>query len=145
MQRPTGVTIIAILCFLGAALCVGVALLAFAGGAFVASMLANTPGASGMAGSIGAIVGVFVLFFAVLYAATGYGLWALQNWGRIIAIVLVALGLIFGLLGLVPILTHMGGAYGMGSIVGAAIRIAISAWILWYLLQPHVKKAFGAA
>jgi hypothetical protein len=139
MQRPTGVTIIAILAFLGAigAACLG--LLMFVGSAFVASFFANMPGMGAMAGGVTAVIGVFCLFFAVLYGVTGYGLLALKNWARIITIVLSVIGLIFGLLGLVAAFAH----FGMGILVGQIIRVAIAALVLWYLFQPNVKQAFG--
>lgn len=30
-------------------------------------------------------------------------------------------------------------------IVGQIIRLLLVVWILWYLFQPNVKKAFGQA
>jgi uncharacterized membrane protein (DUF2068 family) len=139
MQRPTGVTIIAILSFLGAAACIMLGLFSFVGGAVIAKMLANMPGMSALGGSIVAALGVVFLLIGALYAITGYGLWALKNWGRVIMIVLMALGLVFGLLGLVAIFSN----FTAGAIVMQVIRLAICAWILWYLFQPNVKQAFG--
>ena len=139
MQRPTGVTIIAILSFLGAAACVMLGLFSFVGGAFVAQILANTPGMSALGGSLVAAIGVVFLLIGALYAITGYGLWALKNWGRVIMIVLMALGLVFGLLGLVAVFSNFTAAM----VVGQVIRLAICALILWYLFQPNVKQAFG--
>lgn|SRR5882724_7089623 len=139
MQRPTGVTIIAILSFLGAAVCILMGLLSFVGGAFVAGILKNMPGVGNMAGGLVAAFGVIFLLIGALYAITGYGLWALKNWGRIITIVLMTLGLIFGLLGLVAVFSN----FTAGMVVGQVVRLVICAWILWYLLQPNVKQAFG--
>ena len=139
MQRPTGVTIIAILSFLGAAACIMLGLFSFVGGAVIAKMLANMPGMSALGGSIVAALGVVFLLIGALYAITGYGLWALKNWGRVIMIVLMALGLVFGLLGLVAVFSN----FTAGAIVMQVIRLAICAWILWYLFQPNVKQAFG--
>jgi uncharacterized membrane protein (DUF2068 family) len=139
MQRPTGVTIIAILSFLGAAACIMLGLFSFVGGAVIAKMLANMPGMSALGGGIVAALGVVFLLIGALYAITGYGLWALKNWGRVIMIVLMALGLVFGLLGLVAVFSN----FTAGAIVMQVIRLAICAWILWYLFQPNVKQAFG--
>ena len=139
MQRPTGVTIIAILSFLGAAACIMLGLFSFVGGAVIAKMLANMPGMSALGGSIVAALGVVFLLIGALYAITGHGLWALKNWGRVIMIVLMALGLVFGLLGLVAVFSN----FTAGAIVMQVIRLAICAWILWYLFQPNVKQAFG--
>lgn len=144
MQRPTGVSILAVLEFLGAACLLILGLLCFAGGAMVASFLAKTPGMGAIAGGAVAVIGVVLILFAVLYAVTGYGLWALQNWGRIITMVLAALGAIFGLLGLVGAVSHMG-ATGMGTLIWQLIWLAFYIWVLMYLNKPHVKKAFGQA
>jgi len=141
MQRPTGVAVIAILSFLFAGLCVLGALLFFVGGAFVGQILANMPGISALGGSIVAAVGVVFLLIGALYAITGYGLWALKNWGRVIMIVLMSLGLVFGLIGLVAVFSN----FTAGMAVGQVIRLVICAWILWYLFQPNVKQAFGQA
>jgi len=114
-------------------------LLSFVGGAFVAGILKNMPGVGNMAGGLVAAFGVIFLLIGALYAITGYGLWALKNWGRIITIVLMTLGLIFGLLGLVAVFSN----FTAGMVVGQVVRLVICAWILWYLLQPNVKQAFG--
>jgi uncharacterized membrane protein (DUF2068 family) len=144
MQRPTGVTILAVLEFLGAACLLMLGLLAFASGAFIAQILAKAPGMGALAGGAVAVVGVVCLLFAALYGVTGYGLLALQNWGRIITMVLVALGAIFGLLGLVTSVSHMAST-GMGMVIWQLIWLAIYVWILMYLNKPDVKKAFGQA
>jgi uncharacterized membrane protein (DUF2068 family) len=141
MQRPTGVTIIAILSFLAAAGCILMGLLSFAGGAFVAGILKNLPGVGMAAGGLVAAFGAVFLAIGVLYAATGYGLWALKNWGRLIMMVLMTLGLIFGLIGLIGVFAN----FSTGMVVGVVIRLIICAWILWYLIQPEAKKAFGQA
>lgn len=139
MQRPTGITILAILWFIGAIGLVIGALVFFTGGSLVAQILANTPGMSRFAGGMVAAGGVVFLLLAVLYALTGYGLWSLKNWGRIIAIIFTALGLIGTLLGFVTVFS----SFGMAIVVGQVIKLAICAWILWYLFQPNVKQAFG--
>jgi uncharacterized membrane protein (DUF2068 family) len=139
MQRPTGVTILAILWFIGAGILVISALVAFAGGSLLAQMLKNAPGMGNLAGGLVAVVGVIALMFAALYAVTGYGLWALKNWGRILALVLTAIGLLLTLVGLAAVFAN----FGMSLLIWQIIRIAICAWIIWYLLQPTVKQAFG--
>ena len=93
-----------------------------------------------MAGA-GAIIGGVMLVFALLYFAVGYGLWKLKNWARIITIVLSGLGAALGVLGLLGSLM----AFEIISLVFQLIFVAIYAWILWYMFQPHVKEAFDAA
>ncbi len=144
MQRPTGVSILAVLEFIGAACMLLLGLLCFVGGAFIAQILAKTPGMSALAGGAVAVVGVVFLLFAVLYGVTGYGLLTLKNWGRIITMILVALGAIFGLLGLVTTVSHMAGT-SIGMLIWQLFWLAVDVWILMYLNKPHVKQAFGQA
>jgi hypothetical protein len=141
MQRPTGITILGVLCYIGAAICLIFGALGFAGGAFIASIVQNAGSAfpAGIAGAIGGIIGGVFIFLAVLYGVTGYGLMALKNWGRIILIVLMILGLVGTLFALLSVFS----GFAMSSLIVVLIRLAISLWILWYLFQPHVKQAFG--
>ena len=141
MQRPTGVTVIAVLDFIGAAFCVIGGLVVLFGGAMLASFFgaaaANgtaAPGAGFIAG-LGAVLGVIILAFAILFILVAIGLLKLKNWARITSIVLSALSLLNSLNG------FRGGM--AGGIAGPVIGLAINIWIIWYLLQPNVKAAFG--
>lgn len=91
MERPSGVTILAVLAFIGAGMLVLAALLMFLGGAMVANM-AMRPGMGMIAGIGGAILGILFLGFAALYAVIGTGMLKLQNWARILVIALSGLG-----------------------------------------------------
>nr|HEV7953790.1 hypothetical protein [Candidatus Acidoferrales bacterium] len=144
MQRPTGVTIIAVLDFIGAAGLLILGLLTFAGGSFIAGLFsaaatANgattaTPAAGWMAG-IGIFLGAIFLAFAIFFIFVAIGLLKLKNWARITTIVLSALGL----------LTNLNGFRGgmAGGIAGPIVGLAINILIIWYMLQPNVKTAFG--
>jgi hypothetical protein len=70
----------------------------------------------------------------------GYGLWSLKNWGRILCLILVVLGLLSSALGAVKSLMPL----HAGLLIREACIIAIDIWIITYLLKPHVKQAFGA-
>ena len=142
MQRPTGVTILAVLCFIGTVL----ALLAALGSFFVGGIGMTGMGgqATGMAGTMamfGAFAGVVMLTLAVLYLLIGLGLWKLRSWGRMLAIIVVAVGMVAALAGLVKSFMPL----HVGGVVWELIVIAIDVWILWYLFRPHVKQAFGVA
>jgi hypothetical protein len=139
MERPTGVTILAVLGFISAGLLAGTALVMFVSATFLANMAAR-PGFDMLAGSGGAIFGVAFLVFAVFYLVGGIGLWKLQNWARILVIILCGLGVLLNGLGLLTALVH----FQVLSLVVGAIVVAILVWILLYLLKPHVKQAFGA-
>jgi hypothetical protein len=143
MQRPTGVTIIAVLDFLGAGLCVLGGLLMFMGGSIVASIFnaaaangaAGAAPAAGIMGSIGVIAGVIALLLAAFAVAIALGLLKLKNWARVTTIVFSVLGLLGNLNGF---------RAGMSSaLVGPVIGLVLNIWIIWYMLQPHVKAAFG--
>ena len=141
MQRPTGVTILAVLAFIGAGLLVAAALFSLLGG-----MLVSTMGASrmGMLAGVGAaVIAVFLLIAAAVDIVVGVGLWKLKNWARIITIVLIGIGLLGSVLSIVSPFGHMH-VFFFVFLIRRLILAAIYAWILWYLFQPNVKQAFSA-
>ena len=140
MQRPTGVTIIAILAFLGAALLVAGALFSLVGGMLVSSLAASRMGL--LAGVGAAVIAVFLLIAAGVDIVVGVGLWKLKNWARIITIVLTGIGLIGSVLSILSPFGHMH-VFFFVFLIRRMILAAIYAWILWYLFQPNVKQAFG--
>jgi hypothetical protein len=139
MDRPTGVTILAVLSFLAGGLLLIIALGALAGGAVIASVFASLPASLVGAGAI--ILAVVCFVFAALYAANGVGLLKLQNWARLLTIVLIVLGLLSAVLGVFGTLAH----FRIFLLVRQLIVAGIDLWILMYLYKPHVKQAFGAA
>jgi hypothetical protein len=139
MERPTGVTIFAVLAFIGAGLLVLAALGVLLGGAMVANMAAR-PGMGMMAGIGGAVLGGFFVVIAAVYAVVGAGFLKLQNWARVLTIVLCGLGVLFYALGILTALVH----FHPLLVVWRAVLLAVDLWIVLYLLKPHVKQAFGA-
>lgn len=143
MNRPTGVTVIAILDFLGAGLCILGGLGMMLGGGFIATLINQQggqagAGAAGILAGIGVMVGVFCLIIAAVEIILAVGLLKLKEWARIVTIVLTA---IFGALGLLGLL----GSFIHFSLFATVIRIcvlAIQAFIIMYLLKPEVKAAF---
>jgi len=139
MERPTGVTILAILAFIGAGCLVLACLLFLLGGAMMSSMSAF-PRFGMMAGMGSAILGIVLLGLAALYIVIGLGLWKLREWARILTIVVAGLGLLvngFAILG--PLMT-----FHIIFVIWRAIILGLDVWVIVYLFQPHVKKAFGA-
>jgi hypothetical protein len=139
MERPTGVTILAVLAFIGTGCLVLAALGVLLGGAMIANMAAR-PGMGMAAGIGGAVIGVSFLVIAILYAAVGIGFLKLQNWARILTIVLCGLGALLNFLGIFAGLLH----FHPLVVVWRIILLAVNLWIVVYLLKPHVKQAFGA-
>ncbi len=93
-----------------------------------------------MLGGMGAFAGVVCLVLAALYAAVGFGLWKLLNWGRLLAIILIALGLVFAAFGLLSAVIH----FSIALILWQLIICAIDACIIVYLFKPPGKHALGS-
>ena len=129
-KRPIGVTIIAVLAYIGSvfALLAGIAMLI--GSAFIAPLIASIPGAAAFAalGAAAAIIGgIIMIALAVLYFFLGKGLWNGKNWARIVI-------LVFSVLGILSALTNP-----LAGIVG----IVINAVIIWYLgFNKEAKNYF---
>jgi uncharacterized membrane protein (DUF2068 family) len=136
--RPTGLTILAVLYFIGTAcmLLLGVAL---AVGMGFASVSSDQAGAGAFLAGLGAVGAVFMFVCAGLNALLGWGLWKLKPWARLIVLIFSLIGLGFGALGLFGSLMTM----DVSSIVVGTIPLAINGLIVWYMMQPHVKAAFA--
>lgn len=144
MGRPVGVTILAILNFIGAVFCVLVGIAMILGGGFIATMLSQGQGSAGAAGvlaGLGAAAGVFIIIIGGVSAFVGFGLWKLKGWARIVSIVLYAISAVFQLLGILGTLAH----FNMFALMWGAFWIAVDAFVIWYLLKPEVKAAFQPA
>ena len=146
MNRPVGVTILAIVCFIFTALCVIGGILAIAGGGFIATLInqsggQGSAGAAGLLAGLGAAIAVFFLIGAAINALVGWGLWKLKEWARIVAIVLAAISALFQALGVFGSLLH----FNILGILWSGFVLAIDALIIWYLLKPEVKAAFQGA
>jgi hypothetical protein len=138
MERPTGVTILAVLSFFAGGIILVIALAALAGSAVLASVL-SLPASLAGAGAI--IVAVIFFLFAALHAANGVGLLKLQNWARVLSIALITLGLLSAVLGVFGALAP----FRVFQLLPQLIVAGIELWILMYLYKPHVKQAFGSA
>jgi hypothetical protein len=140
MERPTGVTILAVLYFIGTAF-LGICGLLFIVGGTMLSGLAQSGGpGSALFAAGGAVIGSVFLVLALLELALGIGFIKLQNWARVVAIVLTGIAVLFGILGMFSLLAHV----MVAALVTRVITLAIQIWILVYLFKPHVKQAFGA-
>jgi hypothetical protein len=128
MQRPTGVTIIAVLSAIGGVLglLAGIALLA--AGPAVSS-------ATGLGGLVGPAAWI-VLAYSVLSLALAYGFWMLKSWAWPLGVGVEVLGIIQA------VLQYTNDTRQLFSLI---ISLALAGFILWYLYRPHVKAAFGRA
>lgn len=118
--RPTGITILAVLAGVGGIL------MAIAGiGLFVLGAVAF--------GGLGALLGVAFLAVAALYLAFCVGALQMKPWAWPLGVVGAAASAILSALQL------------LGGDVSQVISIAVAAGILYYLMQPGIKAAFGKA
>jgi uncharacterized membrane protein (DUF2068 family) len=133
-QRPTGVTILAVIQFIGGiiSLFFGLSSLFF-GGLMVASDAAATTGAEIDMGPILLLAGGLSIISGVIGLIAGYGLFTLKPWGWTLAIVFAVLNIVHNLLSL----------FQGGNIPGSIIGIVISGLIIYYLNTSTVKRAFG--
>lgn len=133
-QRPTGITILAVLQLIGGILSLifGISSLFF-GGLIIASDAAATAGTEIDPGPVMLVAGVIALFSGVLGLLAGYGLFTLKGWGWTLAIVFSILNIVHNLLSI----------FRGTNVPGAIIGIVIAGLILYYLFRPNVKRAFG--
>jgi hypothetical protein len=113
-QRPMGITILAVLAAIG--------------GLF---------GLFGALAILGAypIYGIISLILSAAYLAFAYGAWSLQPWAWMLGLGLAGLQILIQVLYLFLIPGY--------SIVNVIIGAIIPAIIIYYLMTPDVKRAFG--
>ena len=135
MQRPTGVTILAVLAAIGGVLGLFAAIGLFGLGALGGAIA----GAAGVA--TGFLVGGFAIFWALVTLVQAaislvfaYGAWYLKPWAWLLGIGAEGLAI------LVALINWIGGNRGFFSFL---ISAAIAGVIIYYLFTPEVKRAFG--
>jgi len=136
--RPTGVTIIAILAIVGGIFSiVGGLGLTFLGGVLGGAGAAAGEAGGGMFGGLLALFGIGTLGIGVAEVIVGWGLWGLKPWAWMVAVILFIANIAL------TVLT----ALGANSLISLStlIGVAIPAIILYYLMTPPVKTAFGRA
>jgi uncharacterized membrane protein (DUF2068 family) len=134
-MRPLGVTLIGAYQILRGVLGVlfGLCLLVFTGLAGKLASLASEGNAvSQILHNLGRMAGLGVIAFAILHILAGFGLLKMQNWGRLLTLLLSAIGLVI----LLPVLVA---ALGL-----PLIFAAINAASIFYLAMPPVKRVFHA-
>jgi uncharacterized membrane protein len=142
MERPAGVTLIALLEFLIATLLILFAMASAMGASVLGAILSRTrdigaPGFFLFAGA-GMFLAVLVLVPAVVCILLGYGLWELRNWARIGTMIFAILGVAGAAIGLLWSLTHL----RVLGVMASSIRLSLNLLVLWYLSQSRVKGYF---
>ncbi len=134
--RPGGVTAIAILEFIGAGLLTLLGIALALGSSFAGILLgsASQKIGGGVLAALGIGVAIFLWVLAAVYIFVGNGMLKLKNWARVVTLVFAALSAF----------TALGGFFlSHGLLFMSLFRLAIAGLVIWYLLQPNVKAAFG--
>jgi hypothetical protein len=140
LRTPTGITILAAVMILAGVL------FALAGLAFflVGSKLAVTIGheGAGLAAVLGGMgaAGVIFLAFGGLHVVLAIGLLQHRNAARILTILLFGLSTVGACIGLIATTVR----FNQAGLTWNAGLIGVDVWVLWYLLRPQTKNAFGA-
>lgn len=138
MPRPTGVTAIAILLFVAAAL-YGLSGAAVALGGLDLDQLPPEISELKIPPEILARAMVLAMFIIAFGAAgLGLGLWYAVNWVRITTIILGSILIFFGGL---DVVTYAVRAQDLALFLGF-VKLAVVISVVWYLVQPRVKQAF---
>lgn len=134
--RPTGVSLIAVLYFIGgiASIIICIALLAFSGS--VRSAFYAFADAAALIDAWVIPIALGMLAGGALSFAIGWGLWELRDWARITAIV-------FGCIGILSGLGSLAVVYQITSLlISALVEILVYGAIVFYLCQPAVVQSF---
>ncbi|MGH9747492.1 MAG: hypothetical protein ACRD59_15460 [Candidatus Acidiferrales bacterium] len=143
IDRPTGVTIIAMLTFgaagilvLGAVAFFFVAVMAITGGDGVDPVSAAIAG-MGVAG------GFSLLVLAGVAGCLAFGVLELQEWARIVSIGSIAAGIVCTVASVFAIVGYSGAMPPV--IICQVVAIGMGGWMLEYLGRPSVRQTFRAA
>ncbi|HYL41396.1 MAG TPA: hypothetical protein VET90_08815 [Candidatus Binatus sp.] len=127
MQRPTGVTVLAIVAAIGGVLSLLGSLALLGIGAVFAAVYGL--------GALASLFGLIILALGVVELAIAYGFWTLKPWAWTWGNTLEAVLVVVSLLELV---------LGYGSISGLVIRIVVAGIVIYYLNMPDIRKVFAA-
>lgn len=133
-ERPTGITILAVLAVIGGLLSLALGgFMAFMGPAVGVEMTEQTGEASAAAyGSLMMVMGIAFALHGVVQLITAYGLFTLKGWAWVLAVAMQAVSIVLN-----------GIQLFRGQVGSSVIAVAIAVGILYYLFRPHVKRAFG--
>lgn len=143
MERPIGVTIIAVFEFFITILLIIIAVASAMGASVLGAILARTsslgadPGFAVFAGT-GIIVAALLSLPAAAFAVLGFGMWNLRNWARVATMILAVLGAVGASVGFVWALMH----FRILGVMVTSIRLGIDLLVLWYLSQARVRRSF---
>jgi uncharacterized membrane protein (DUF2068 family) len=125
MQRPMGVTILAVLAAIGGVIDVLAGIVLLGVSTVSASFALPIAGLASVLGFLLVATGILDFVFA-------YGAWGLKPWAWMLGIVLMVVRVVLDVL-----------TFQSSSAVGLVEGIVISGIIIYYLYRPNVRAAFG--
>lgn len=130
---PTGVKVIAVLCYIGAVLGIIFGLLFLVGAGMIGSIANQIPLLGALGAGLFVVGGIILIGLSVLGFFVGRGLWKARPWARIVAIIFVALGILMAVISMIQ-----------GNITSNIVNLVIQLVIGGYLLfSNNVKEAFA--
>lgn len=84
--------------------------------------------------------GIFMCVLGVFMLASVYGLWSLQEWGRVLSLWLSAISIVLGGISIFPIWPNQ--LFTLANAVLQIVGIGICALIITYLSRQHIKGLF---
>lgn len=139
MQRPTGITILAALYFIGASLLTFFGFVLIVGKSFISGLRGPAEAGPPPTPRELVLVGLFCLGVALVDLICGIGFSKLKKWSRVLAIVFHGAWAVFWALSLFGLRLHP----SLSSTVFRFAGLAIQVWILVYLSSAPVKQAFA--
>jgi hypothetical protein len=134
MQRPFGVTVLAMLSLVSGLWGILKGLFAVGVGGVVAALVAGAhPIAGAMVGVFAVVIGIVAVLTGLFCLLFAYGAWNLRPWAWTLGVVTNAITLVWSLLVVL----------GPGLLRERLGTIIVSMVILYYLTTPQIKKAFG--
>jgi len=134
-MRPLGVTLVGFYQILRGVLSLlfGLSLMAFTGlAAKLASLAAEGNAVQRLLSTFGHVAGLAIIVFGVIHMLAGWGVLQMENWGRLLALLFSAVGLVLVLPGV------------MHGHIFSLFFGAINAASIFYLAMPPIKRAFHA-
>jgi hypothetical protein len=138
MGRPTGATVISVIDGIIGVLAILAALLLMVGGSILGGVVGsaadvdNAAGVGAIFAGVGIVFGVIVLLIGLLYLAVAYGVWKGRSWSWMLGMIVSIIAIVFGVLGL-------SGGISVSSIISLALPIVV----VYFLMQPEVKRWLG--
>ncbi len=139
MQRPTGITLLAIVAFITGGLHFIGAFLAFASGSWLSAeaksgyfLPAAAPAVNAI-GNVGFWIGLIGMIAALVTLAAAAGLWVLSKFGYWLTIVALVVNL------LLDVVDWIAGYASAATLLGAVVAIVL----LVYMSRPAIRQAFA--